>query len=98
MTDELQKPKRSFSRALTTVGVIIPAWGAWYWSMWVGKEMASIVVPSCVLLIAGAALGYQGVGHLDFRSQLARPRPDARRHERSDRRDRGPPQDDAEGD
>ena len=64
---ELPKPSRTFSKRLTlaTFGL---SWVTLFASMALGKEIAAIVVPAMVMLIASAVGIYQGVGHMDLRA------------------------------
>jgi hypothetical protein len=66
------KPSRRFSKGWTTTN-IVACWAALAASMWLGRDMAAIVVPIMATLIAALLGVYQAIGHFDLRAlaQLA---------------------------
>jgi hypothetical protein len=66
------KPSRAFSKGWTTAN-LLACWAALGAAMWLGRDMAAIVVPIMATLIAALLGVYQTIGHFDLRalSQLA---------------------------
>jgi hypothetical protein len=66
------KPSRAFSKGWTTAN-LLACWLALAASMWLGRDMAAIVVPIMATLIAALLGVYQTIGHFDLRAlaQLA---------------------------
>lgn len=64
------KPSRGFTKQTTTAN-LAAAWLAIAASIWVGQEMATLIVPIMVMLILSLMGVYQGVGHLDLRAMAA---------------------------
>lgn len=62
-----EKPTRSFTKQMTTVNVVF-AWVAIAAAIALGREMADLIVPMMVVLIASLLGIYQGVGHFDLRA------------------------------
>jgi hypothetical protein len=65
--DTLAKPSRRYTKRLTVANNGL-AWLAIGAAMWLGRDMAGIVVPLMVVLIASLLGIYQGVGHFDLRA------------------------------
>ncbi len=84
------KPARRFSKWWTSSNVLL-AWCAIGAAMWLGRDIAAIVVPIMAMLIAALLGVYQAIGHFDLRAlaQLAG------RPARPERRARRPPEGDA---
>ena len=74
MTDTIKKPSRGYTK-LQTTGNIVAAWVALAASIYLGRDMAAIVVPIMATLIAALAGVYQTIGHFDLRAitQLTNP-------------------------
>jgi cytochrome P450 len=71
MTDALPpKASRNYSKRSTALNVIA-AWIAIAASMWAGREMAAIIAPLMVMLIAALLGVYQTIGHFDLRALAA---------------------------
>ena len=67
-----EKPSRGFTKQMTA-GNLAAAWLAIAASIWVGQEMATLIVPIMVMLILSLMGVYQGVGHLDLRAMSSLP-------------------------
>ena len=78
MVEPPAKPSRSYTK-LQTSGNIIAAWVALAASIYLGREMAAIVVPIMATLIAALAGVYQTIGHFDLRALAALSNPASRR-------------------
>ncbi|MBX9619533.1 MAG: hypothetical protein K2X10_10330 [Hyphomicrobiales bacterium] len=65
------KPSRGYTKRLTLVNNAL-AWSAIGGAMALGQEMAMIIVPLMVVLIASLLGIYQGVGHFDLRALAGR--------------------------
>lgn len=63
----LEKPSRTFTKQMTVLNIVF-AWAAIAASIWLGREMADLIVPMMVVLIASLLGIYQGVGHFDLRA------------------------------
>lgn len=61
------KPTRSFTKRLT-VANNAAAWAVMAFAIWLGAELAVIVVPAMVALILGILSAYQLTGHMDLRA------------------------------
>lgn len=61
------KPERGYTKRLTLLNNAL-AWAAIGGAMALGREMAGIVVPLMVILIASLLGIYQGIGHFDLRA------------------------------
>ena len=74
MTDAIKKPARGYTK-LQTTGNILAAWVALAASIYLGRDMAAIVVPIMATLIAALTGVYQTIGHFDLRAiaQLSNP-------------------------
>lgn len=62
-----EKPSRTFTKRMTVLNVCF-AWAAIAGSIVLGREMADLIVPMMVVLIATLLGVYQGVGHFDLRA------------------------------
>lgn len=61
------KPSRGYTKRLTLVNNVL-CWGAIGGAMALGQDMATIIVPLMVVLIASLLGIYQGIGHFDLRA------------------------------
>lgn len=64
------KPSRGFTRLQTHLN-ILACWIALAFSIWLGRDMAAIVVPIMATLIAALLGVYQTIGHFDLRALAA---------------------------
>lgn len=65
--DAPEKPSRSYTKTQTGVNVAL-CWLALFGGMWLGRDMAAIVVPIMATLIAALLGVYQTIGHFDLRA------------------------------
>lgn len=65
--DVSAKPSRRYTKRMTVANNAL-AWLAIGAAMWLGRDMAGIVVPLMVVLIASLLGIYQGIGHFDLRA------------------------------
>lgn len=61
------KPSRTFTKRLT-VANNIAAWTVMALAIWLGAELAVIVVPAMATVILGLLGSYQLTGHMDLRA------------------------------
>lgn len=67
MTSAPEKPDRSYTKR-QTVANIVACWVALFGGMYLGRDMAAIVVPIMATLIAALLGVYQTIGHFDLRA------------------------------
>ena len=74
MADTPAKPDRSYTKR-QTIWNVVACWLALFAGMYLGRDMAAIVVPIMATLIAALAGVYQTIGHFDLRAitQLTNP-------------------------
>lgn len=65
--DAPEKPSRNFTK-LQTHANILACWVAIGAALWLGRDMAAIVVPIMATLIAALLGVYQTIGHFDLRA------------------------------
>lgn len=77
--EEAEKPSRAYTKRQTTLN-LLACWLALFGSIYLGRDMATIVVPIMATLIAALLGVYQTIGHFDLRALAsARPRPKSHR-------------------
>jgi len=78
MIDAPAKPDRSYTKR-QTIWNVAACWVAVFGGMYLGRDMAAIVVPIMATLIAALLGVYQTIGHFDLRALAALSNP-ARRN------------------